>query len=272
MLSNPHFRRTIALAGTTAGLIGYIVQKQQAEKKEEAALATLTRRSDADLAATWARSTVAMVNAPGCEALNSADDLVYLAPVADDLPAAPVAWPKIFAKSVIFSITASNPMGFQVPPEANLAANAALEEDIRNMQRPCTPRAWWRSFAFDATEGLQPREQADREGASWREDVSLRCRRTPLLRPPETLPSSREPHLRRWPHSQGVSVAFATEEFGFARASILNLAHKHKQAAVVAYRVKGGALVRETLWLDPKKQQAHGAEQEVTLVRAARGS
>ena len=101
--------------------------------------------------------------------------LMYLAPVADDLPSAPVAWPKIFAKSVIFSITASNPMGFQVPPEANLAANAALEEDIRNMQRPCTPRAWWRSFSFDAKEGLQPREQADREGASWREDVSLRC-------------------------------------------------------------------------------------------------
>ena len=64
-------------------------------------------------------------------------------------------WPKIFSKSVVFSLTASNPMGVDVPAAQNRAANARLQSDIEALK--VKPRAWWHSFGFNVQEG-------------WRED------------------------------------------------------------------------------------------------------
>lgn len=77
---------------------------------------------------------------------------MYLAPM-DDAPTR--QWPKIFAKSTIFALTAHNPMGVDAPAAANRAANDRLEYDLTEMRT--TPRAWWHTFGFNAAEG-------------WRED------------------------------------------------------------------------------------------------------
>merc|ERR1712087_835626 len=98
-----------------------------------------------------------MIDVPGAQSLSSPDGVLYLAPVPNNARPPPIEWPKLFAKGVVFSLTASNPMGTATPATQNRAANAKLEGDIRMMRRPCTPRAWWRSFGFNAEEG-------------WRED------------------------------------------------------------------------------------------------------
>ena len=104
--------------------------------------------SDAALGSMWAEAIDGMINVPGCEALSTTDGVLYMRPAAD---APAIAWPRIFSKSTIFSLTASNPMGVEVPAAQNLAANARLEEDIKNLRQE--PRAWWYSFGFNAAEG-----------------------------------------------------------------------------------------------------------------------
>ena len=115
----------------------------------------------------WTTALDGMIEVPGCEQLSSAEGVLYLAP-APAAPEsrsklfsksdAPVAWPKIFAKSVVFSLTASNPQGSTAPAAWNREANAALEQEIGKLAAGRTaPRAWWRSFGFNIPEG-------------WRED------------------------------------------------------------------------------------------------------
>jgi hypothetical protein len=143
--------------------------------------------------------------------------------VGSKLPPA-VAWPKLFAKGVVFSLTASNPDGKDAPAAWNRSANQALEADIVQMHesRHLAPRAWWRSFGFNVQEG-------------WRED--------------------------------GFSLAFAKEERAFARTAVLRLAHKYHQAAIYAYMVEDGVLVREVVWIDGSKQSTHGSKQRMGLIK-----
>ena len=109
--------------------------------------------ADDALSSMWAAAIDGMKDVPGCEEISSADGVLYMAPN----PEAPMrTWPRIFAKSTVFSLTASNPMGKEAPAAANERMNALLEEDIKNL-RVVTPRAWWHSFGFNANEG-------------WRED------------------------------------------------------------------------------------------------------
>lgn len=60
-------------------------------------------------------------------------------------------WPRLFSKGVVFSLTASNPMGADASPAYNAAANERLQKDIDEMK--IEPRATWRSFGFNAQEG-----------------------------------------------------------------------------------------------------------------------
>ena len=96
----------------------------------------------------WAAAIDGMIDVPNCEAISSSDGVVYLAPDAN-APTQP--WPRIFAKSTIFSLTASNPMGVDAPAAQNEQMNALLEKDIVELRTE--PRAWWRSFGFNAKEG-----------------------------------------------------------------------------------------------------------------------
>lgn len=149
-----------------------------------------------------------------------------MAPAGPTDKPATVAWPKIFAKSVVFSLTASNPLGADAPAEWNLRANEALEKDILKMEqsRQLSPRAWWRSFGFNAQEG-------------WREE--------------------------------GFSVAFAMEERAYARVAMIKLAHKYRQAAIYAYTHEDGQLMREVLWVDPAKRQAHSSKERMHVLKKA---
>ena len=149
LLSNPHFRRTLLGAGTTAALLGLYVKNQQGRKIEESARSMATV-SDAKLSSMWTTAMDGMINVPGCDALSSAEGVLYLAPMPSKPPDPPTAWPKIFAKGVVFALTASNPMGIDAPAAENQAANEALEQDILDLQRrQMAPRAWWRSFGFN---------------------------------------------------------------------------------------------------------------------------
>jgi hypothetical protein len=58
--------------------------------------------------------------------------VLYLSP-ASGTPA-PVEWPKLISKSVIFSFTAWNPNGQTAPDAANAAANARLEADLDKLR------------------------------------------------------------------------------------------------------------------------------------------
>lgn len=112
--------------------------------------------SDSELNQLWGSAMDGMIDVPGSDGLAAANGVLYLSPMGDRpaLPAS-VSWPKVIAKSVVFSLTASNPMGAAAPAAWNSEANAALERDIASLRTP--PRAWWRSFGFHAGEG-------------WRED------------------------------------------------------------------------------------------------------
>ena len=149
LLRNAHFKRTVLLAGTSVGLLGYVYKQQQQRRLEEA----VPRRTDAELRSLMCSAVNGMCDVPGSEA-----GVLYLAPVPRGAPAAPsAALPKLLSKSVVFTLSASDMMGIERSPEENHAANLALEDEIDKLRRPCTPRAWWRSFAFDAEKG-------------WRED------------------------------------------------------------------------------------------------------
>lgn len=66
----------------------------------------------------------------------------------------------------------------------------------------------------------------------------------------------------------GFSLAFAREERVFARRNVLQLAHKYRQAAIYAYTVQDGQLVRETVWVDKAKQAAHGSQELMRVLDA----
>ena len=178
---------------------------------------------DTELDSLWSTAIDGMVDVPGCQHLASKQGVLYMAP-ATSKNVASTDWPRIFAKSVVFSLTASNPMGIDAPDEWNQKANEALEADIRKMEsnRGLSPRAWWRSFGFNAEQ-------------QWRED--------------------------------GFSIAFASEERVYAKIACLRLAHKYRQAAIYAYRYQDGNLIREVLWVDPSKQEPHGSESAMVVLK-----
>ena len=116
--------------------------------------------SDESLDLLWATAIDGMFNVPGCESLSSPDGMLYLVPASSkEGGKPPAAWPKVFSKGVVFSLTASNPMGIEATSEQNREANERLQEDILLLERSATtcPRAWWHSFGFNVKEG-------------WRED------------------------------------------------------------------------------------------------------
>lgn len=138
--------------------------------------AVASSESDKALDNLWTGAVDGMIDAPGCAEL-STDGVLYMAPRPAAAPAAasgsssswslfgaskPLAqpekvdWPKIFTRSVIFSLTAHNPMGREAPAAYNTAANQHLEREIAKLRNP-VPRAWWHSFGFNVAEG-------------WRED------------------------------------------------------------------------------------------------------
>ena len=41
------------------------------------------------------------------------------------------------------------------------------------------------------------------------------------------------------------------------------LASCHRQAAIYAYRVKDGVLIREVVWVDAKKNKTHGTSEQM---------
>lgn len=143
-------RRTVLAASGAAALIY--------QQQRHGALAQSDSR-DFSLVGLWGQALDGMMDVPGAEDLSSPDGVLYLAPCPAGKPPPPAKWPKLFAKGVIFSLTAHNPMGQDAPPEWNRRANEALEADIGKLQngRGCAPRAWWRSFGFNAQE-------------DWRED------------------------------------------------------------------------------------------------------
>jgi hypothetical protein len=177
--------------------------------------------SDAALGSLWATACDGMIGVPGCAELSSDDGVLYMAPssTAPD----PMKWPRIFSKGIVFSLTASNPMGEDAPAAWNRQANAALEHEITHLRSQVQPRAWWHSFGFNAQEG-------------WRED--------------------------------GFSLAFAYEERAYARNTMVKLAHKYRQAAIYAYTVEDGYLVREVVWVDLKKQEQHGSKEYMHVLAA----
>ena len=85
--------------------------------------------SDTSLGSLWAAAIDGMIGVPGSDALASPDGVLYMAPVVESsaLPPLSVVWPKVFAKGVVFSLTASNPMGIEASVEQNRAANKRLE-------------------------------------------------------------------------------------------------------------------------------------------------
>jgi len=68
---------------------------------------------------------------------------------------------------------------------------------------------------------------------------------------------------------EGFSVAFAREERAFARVHMLRLAQKYSQAAIYAYGVEDGVVVREVVWADQSKQATHGSKEPMAIVAAA---
>lgn len=64
------------------------------------------------------------VGVPGCEALSSAEGVLYMAPAVGEPDR--TDWPRVLAKSVVYSFTAWNPMG-QVAPKAGASSHAATE-------------------------------------------------------------------------------------------------------------------------------------------------
>ena len=66
---------------------------------------------------------------PGADEL-SHGGMLYLAPVGSaGTPPRPVKWPKLIGKSVVYSLTAWNPMGRDAPHEKNVEANQRLQAD-----------------------------------------------------------------------------------------------------------------------------------------------
>ena len=131
--------------------------------------------SDATLGSTWATAIDGMMDVPGCEQLSSPDGILFMAPKASvEAPGSnsekkgwfssksaakedekKPAWPRIFSKSVVFSMTAWNPMGKDAPLQQNVYRNQKLEKELDRLKPE--PRAIWHSYGFNAQEG-------------WRED------------------------------------------------------------------------------------------------------
>lgn len=67
---------------------------------------------------------------------------------------------------------------------------------------------------------------------------------------------------------EGFSVAFATEERLFARQAMLKLAKKHRQAALYAYAYDKAenTVVRELIWVNYQKHQAHTSKERMTVL------
>ena len=109
--------------------------------------------SDASLGTLWAEAIDGMIDVPGASDL-SHGGMLYLAPVGStSTPPPPVKWPKLIGKSVVYSLTAWNPMGRDAPLEQNVEANRRLEADLVDWRGNPSPRAWWHSFGFNDKEG-----------------------------------------------------------------------------------------------------------------------
>jgi hypothetical protein len=179
-------------------------------------LAAEKQPNTSTLSSLYGEAVEAMVDVPGCDAISSQEGVLYLAP-ASGTPA-PVEWPKLISRSVIYSLTAWNSNGQTAPDATNAAANIRLEADIESLRLgvaqaeaprphgrapplPCLrsiathqappsprlrPRAMWRSFGFN-----------DKEG--WREE--------------------------------GFSLAYDPAERRFARNEVGRLAQRYRQAA-----------------------------------------
>lgn len=152
MIRQRFVRRFLATSGGATALLG--VSRYQSIVRFH------DRNSDEALGSLWAAAIDGMIAVPGAQDWSSAERVLYLAPESTAGSHSPAAWPDIFVKGTVFSLTASNPMGKDAPAAANRKANGKLEEDIKSMfegQSAITPRAWWRSFGFNVQEG-------------WRED------------------------------------------------------------------------------------------------------
>ena len=166
--------------------------------------------SDSVLGSLWATAIDGMLDVPGAKNVSSVDGVLYLAPLPDDKKPAPkVEWPRVFAKGVVFSLTAWNPMGEEAPPEYNEAANKRLEEDIKELR--IEPRAWWHSFGFNEREG-------------WREEgFSIAFAR-------EERVFAREAMLKLAKrHRQAALYAYAFEEGTVVREVVWVDYRKHKE-------------------------------------------
>jgi hypothetical protein len=67
---------------------------------------------------------------PGANEL-SHDGVLYLAPVGSvGTPPRPVKWPKLIGKSVVYSLTAWNPMGRDAPHATSVEPKLALQPSV----------------------------------------------------------------------------------------------------------------------------------------------
>ena len=150
-LRSPLRRAALGTAGVVAlGLTG---------RHQTAALSSSSAGpppSDAALGTLWGEAIDGMMDVPGASEI-SHDGMLYLAPVGSVGTPPPVKWPKVIGKSVVYSLTAWNPMGRDAPHEQNVEANRRLQADLVDWRGNPSPRAWWHSFGFN-----------DKEG--WRED------------------------------------------------------------------------------------------------------
>ena len=136
--------------------------------------------TDAQLGSTWTQAVDGMISVPGCSALSSPEGILYMAPKVSEPESRSffksktspvveqVVWPRIFAKSVVFSMTAWNPMGKDSPMEQNVYRNSRLAKEISELRRP-EPRAVWHSYGFNAHEGW--REDGFSIAYAWEERV-----------------------------------------------------------------------------------------------------
>jgi len=150
-------RAALATVGVGIGL-GAVSLTDKSPKH----LAPPPKHEAESLANTWSTALDGWIDAPGCESLSAPNGVLYMAPSTAPKEVlqggeASADWPRIVSRSVLFSLTAHNPMGKTHADDWNAAMNARLEADIGEMRRPCTPRGFWHTFGFNVQEG-------------WRED------------------------------------------------------------------------------------------------------
>ena len=94
--------------------------------------------SDSSLGSMWAAAIDGMIDVPSSEDISTptayaGHKVLYMAPNPD---AKPRAWPRIWRRSMVFSLTAHNPMGEDAPADVNRAMNDRLEKDLEELAKP----------------------------------------------------------------------------------------------------------------------------------------